>query len=145
MQWSILHVEQIRLANRQKQDIFEIASFLREDGGRVTIPVRMANIRLGATWYVFGGWFSARSTSRAKVSHSEGDYFFAICSTGLLKTSRLFLLRLVLVDILLFEAQVCLSDRLPTLSLYGRMTSHEHLTMPWKSNHPAELDVCLCL
>lgn len=84
-------------------------------------------------------------SSVPKFLQSEGDYFFAISQPGLLKTSRLSLLCLVLVDILLFEAQVWLSDRLPTLSLYGRMTSHEHLTMPWKSNHPAELDVCLCL
>lgn len=39
----------------------------------------------------------------------------------------------------------CLPESLPSLTLYGCMISYEPLTMPWKSNHPAQLDVCLCL
>lgn len=37
--------------------------------------------------------------------------------------------------------KACLSPRAP----YGRVNSCEPLTMPWKCNHPAQSDVCLCV
>lgn len=31
----------------------------------------------------------------------------------------------------------------PPIAVHGCAISHEQLTVPWKSNHPAEVDVCL--
>lgn len=86
---------------------------------------------------VFGGWFYAPSLSEPPKPHpvkSQQVCFLPICS----RLPGFSLPCLFSLHVLLLGAQVC---RPP--SLCGRMISHQQLTVPWKSNHPAELDVCL--
>lgn len=121
--------------------------------------------------YVWGQWQSlTHSPSPSNLNvHSKGLFLPAArpCPLSVCRSVCLFLTNLtslpvclcvflplfylllasVYMPVWLFvgQALACLLESLPSLALYGCMNSYEPLTMPWKCNHPAQLDVCLCV